>query len=301
MTPVYRPLAYVFTSFCFGIAGGRHLPATPLMLVILVILLCAFLVWRTARGHTSIILPPALFLVLGMLASAGIPDPDKPPDSVQQLLQRKSALLIGAVTHTSEQLPNRVRMSLSLEAFKQDDGWRPIAGNMILNIRQCRKQWLIGQRLIGRVRLKPVRNFNNPGSFDYRQYHANQRTWVRGYARNDAELVPLDRPKHLLDRVLNFVRTKSRTLLEVWLPPDHANLYRALLLGERSALSIELRELLYDVGVGHLLAISGLHLGMVAGLAFLIFHLFIVRIPALVGRWGARPATWTSRDCQGQN
>ena len=47
---------------------------------------------------------------------------------------------------------------------------------------------------------------------------------------------------------------------------DHAALQRALLLADRSSLSHALRGLLQRTGTAHLLAISGLHVGMVAGL-----------------------------------
>jgi len=38
-----------------------------------------------------------------------------------------------------------------------------------------------------------------------------------------------------------------------------------------------------------LLAISGLHLGLVAGFAFLVCYFVALRIPTVAGRWGARP------------
>jgi competence protein ComEC len=176
-----------------------------------------------------------------------------------------------------------------LEAFKKADSWHTVSGNLLLNIRECRQQWSVAQRLLGRIRLKPIRNFGNPGGFDYRQYLANQRIWLRGHVRRDTDLVAMGQPEHDWGYLLDSIRARSRAFLVAWLPPDLAGLYRALLLGERYALSAELRELLYDAGIGHLLAISGLHLGLVAGFAFLAFHFVLVRIPAVTGRWGARP------------
>jgi len=143
--------------------------------------------------------------------------------------------------------------------------------------------------LAGRVRIRPVRNFNNPGAFDYRQYLADQRIWLRGYVRSDIHLVPLNKPERNWNYFLDATRTRIRAFIEGWLPPDLAGLYRSLLLGERYALSAGLREVLYNSGIGHLLAISGLHLGLVAGFAFLACHFVFLRIPAVVGRWGARP------------
>jgi len=51
---------------------------------------------------------------------------------------------------------------------------------------------------------------------------------------------------------------------------EHAALLRALGLADRTAIDNDLRELLQRTGTAHLLAISGLHVGMVAGLAGLV-------------------------------
>ena len=289
MSTVHRPLFYLLISFCCGIFAGRHLPVEPFILAALAIFLCALLCFLTARGLRLLLLPLAIFVVMGALASTTIPDPAQPPATIQLLLQKKSALLMGTITHSLEHRLSSTRMVLRLEALKEGESWHTVSGNLLLTVRNCEKQWSVGQRLIGRVRIKPVRNLNNPGGFNYRQYLADQRIWVRGYVRQDAELVPLDKPDRGLSYLLDNIRTRSRVFLEAWLPPDLAGLYRALLLGERYGLRAELRELLYNAGIGHLLAISGLHLGLVAGFAFLIFHFFLVRIVAVTGRWGARP------------
>ncbi len=52
--------------------------------------------------------------------------------------------------------------------------------------------------------------------------------------------------------------------------PQLSGLLQALLLGTRDALAPKLRELFLDLGVFHLLAISGLHVGIVAGFVFLL-------------------------------
>ena len=289
MVFVHRPLICLLISFCCGIIAGRYLPIPPLILAAMACIIAALLLWRILRGHTSYLIPPLLFVLIGGLASAGIPDPDQIPNGIQRLLEHDSVVLMGNIGRPPQQGADRTRLHMRLEAFKEGDDWRTVSGNLLLTIRECRKRWLIGQRLIGRVWVRPIRNFNNPGGFDYRQYLASQRIWASGYVRRDTDLVPVGIPQDPWANMLHRVRTRSRAFLEHRLTPDNAGLYRALLLGERFALAAELRELLYNAGVGHLLAISGLHLGMVAGFLFLAFHFVFVRTPAFVSRWGARP------------
>ena len=69
---------------------------------------------------------------------------------------------------------------------------------------------------------------------------------------------------------------------------DHAALKRALLLADRSAVSSELRGLLQRTGTAHLLAISGLHVGMVAGLVGAWAAWFLAPLAPLGLAWHRR-------------
>ena len=69
------------------------------------------------------------------------------------------------------------------------------------------------------------------------------------------------------------------------LPPGPGrSLVRALVLGQRGELGTPVREAFAATGAAHLLAISGLHLGMVWGLAYLILRLMLAAWPALALR-----------------
>ncbi|UTW57473.1 ComEC family competence protein [Kordiimonas sp. SCSIO 12603] len=58
----------------------------------------------------------------------------------------------------------------------------------------------------------------------------------------------------------------------------------ALLVGEKSYLSEETKENLRKAGLAHLLAISGLHIGLVAAIGFFVFEYIFALIPALAFR-----------------
>ena len=286
---LYRPLFQLVFSFISGIVIGHHLFPEPVIFFVLAFCFCVLLFFFLVKGRKAWFLPSIVFVLIGIVASSRIPNPDHPSHSIQELLQKKNVILTGTVTHPLEQGPTRSRMILNLASFKKGDSWQTVSGNLLLSIRNCQKPWPVGQRLAARVRIRPVRNFNNPGTFDYRQHLANQRIWVRGYVRSDMDLVPLDKPRRNLNFFLHGLRSKVRAFLEGCLPPDVSGLYRSLLLGERYALSVDLQELLYNAGIGHLLAISGLHLGLVAGFSFLVCYFVLARIPPVAGRWGARP------------
>ncbi|NBD95928.1 MAG: DNA internalization-related competence protein ComEC/Rec2 [Gammaproteobacteria bacterium] len=112
--------------------------------------------------------------------------------------------------------------------------------------------------------LAPPVGRDNPGGFDYERYLLANRVGATGSVRGRPRLLsddpgdrPLDRQRQRLSDII-----QSETV-----DRDVAALKRALGVADRAGMSPELAELLRRTGTAHLLAISGLHIGMVAGLA----------------------------------
>jgi len=291
MAPVHRPVLHLLVSFGVGIALGRHLHLDSLYLFGLAVLLLVWLSWRTSRGAAVRVLPHLLFVTLGVLAICDAPDPDRPPPGLPHLSQRQEVLLIGKIAAPPKQYPDKTRLIVDLEQCRLADGMQPVASGLLLTIVSCQKEWSVGQRFIGRVVLRPIRNFNNPGGFDYRRYLADQGIWLQGMARSDAQLIPLSTPEASpwMGQVLASILSRSRAFLDAWLPPDLAALFRALVIGDDYALSDVVLEGMYAAGLGHLIAISGFNLALVAGLAFLVLRVLLAQVSGLAGRWGVSP------------
>ena len=114
-------------------------------------------------------------------------------------------------------------------------------------------------RLEGRLETPP--RFDD---FDYREYLARQGiAAVMPFPR--AALVDEGRGSWALGRVY-ALRHRLAGSLEEGLPQPHASLAQAVLLGLRSGLPDGVREDFLETGTGHLLAISGLHVGVLLGL-----------------------------------
>ncbi|MCU7554289.1 DNA internalization-related competence protein ComEC/Rec2 [Alteromonas sp. ASW11-19] len=113
----------------------------------------------------------------------------------------------------------------------------------------------VGQRVNMVARLKPVHGLANPGGFDYHRHLVSQGVAARGYIREMTILSPsagignLRQP--LTNHLLQHAQSDPR-----WL--------RALLLGDRSALTPGDWQMLQETGTAHLFSVSGMHVGVVA-------------------------------------
>lgn len=127
------------------------------------------------------------------------------------------------------------------------------------------------------LRLQPPHGRLNPGGPDRYRHLLSQRIGASGSVvtyegRRDAGGVRgmVDRRRQYLAERLQAETTRL----------DAAALFRALGLADRSAMRPELADLLRRTGTAHLLAISGLHVGMVAGLFGLLGGLILAPVLA---------------------
>jgi len=125
-----------------------------------------------------------------------------------------------------------------------------------------------GERWRLRVRLKRPVGFMNPGSFDYEGWLFQHRLRATGYVSTgsvNSRLEPAGpwRP--------DAWRFRLRERIHAALPDGAFRpLVVALALGDQSAIPAHAWTLLNRTGTNHLLAISGLHIGLVAALALVV-------------------------------
>jgi competence protein ComEC len=118
-----------------------------------------------------------------------------------------------------------------------------------------------GQHMNLIVRLKQPHGVKNPGGFDYEAWLFKEGIRATGYIRgidNEAQLWPSRINIHTL-------RYHLRNKLEIIFKDSdqYFGLILALLIGDRSKIKSDQQDVLIRTGTGHLLAISGLHIGFV--------------------------------------
>jgi competence protein ComEC len=132
-----------------------------------------------------------------------------------------------------------------------------------------------GDRLLFAAAIRPVATSGNPEAFDYGAYLARQRIFHQAFLRGGDWQLLENKDRFHWRRSLHQLRTRALTRLRQALP-DAASygLAAALLLGSKGQLPQELKESYAEVGVAHVLAVSGLHVGILAfGLLFLLNRL----------------------------
>ena len=115
------------------------------------------------------------------------------------------------------------------------------------------------------VRLSRPAGSVNPGLFDYEGWLFMQAIAATGYVRQPKSAVRVGRGS--LRAMHHRIRLRLRDFIDD-LGVEHAGLLTALAIGESSGIERMDWQVLSRTGTNHLFVISGLHVGLVAGMAF---------------------------------
>ncbi len=132
------------------------------------------------------------------------------------------------------------------------------------------KHYHYGDRLLVKGKLGLPTGPRNPGGFDYNKFMLSQGAGAHLYlSPGRAVLLPPAETSGLLAGIYTWKESTLAFFAEN-LPRDQASLLGGILFGLRSGLSPEVEENFIAGGAAHLLAVSGLHVGLVAFLALKI-------------------------------
>jgi competence protein ComEC len=125
-----------------------------------------------------------------------------------------------------------------------------------------------GQRWQFTARLKRPRGVLNPGGFDFERWAMQHRIAATGYVRDNAGARMLGSGP-----TLDAWRLRMSGQIQTALAAQDSRFVRALALGDTRALNDADWQTLRATGLSHLLAISGFHVGVVAGFGALLVRL----------------------------
>jgi competence protein ComEC len=161
-----------------------------------------------------------------------------------------------------------------------------------INVTETRPQ--LGQYITTRAWLMPLPGPVEPGGYDFART-----LWFEGLGATGSGIgeMRVD-PERSIDMSWSWwagieaVRGTIRERIEAALPDDLAGFSAALIIGERAGIPEETRSALQISGLAHILAISGLHMSLMAGSVFWLLRAGLALVPGLalnypIKKWAA--------------
>ncbi len=189
-------------------------------------------------------------------------------DGLDSALEGQDVVVEGVVASLPEVQNRRVRFEFMPDSILKDGKEQRLPGKLLLSWYQRPPPLNVGERWRLQVRLKKPHGFMNPGGFDYEAFLFRKGIRAKGYVRK-AQGVNQRLAEASFSYPVDQVRQSLREKLDSTLGnKELKGIVMALAIGDRQHISRPQWDVLTRTGTSHLVAISGLHIGLVAGFAF---------------------------------
>ncbi|MBW1972646.1 MAG: ComEC family competence protein, partial [Deltaproteobacteria bacterium] len=237
----------------------------------LFIFLFLFLLYKKSL---SLVILTALFSLLGFFLINYTMNPKGKEKILLEMSNTKRVTLEGIVKKYLSRKKGGI-IVLNVKKILLPEREVDVKGNVRITIRYSKADFKKGDRVLMSPDLFLPKNFNNPGRFDYVRYLAQKGIHITGVINSSRDILILEKgclspPILLIEEIREKI--KEALIHSFGNSPSEA-LIETLLLGEKKRLSQNYIDIFNRAGVAHILAISGLHMGMIAFFFYFLFKL----------------------------
>lgn len=220
------------------------------------------------------ILLSVLLIHLGYLLSYAH-DARNSPTHLQHISNPEGITYIASIDSPVKINAKSIKASIKVSAQgKNSPSFQACEGKAIvyfqLDTNSVKLQY--GDQIVFQTTLKEFTPPLNPKAFDSRSYYASQNIYHQSYIPSKQWRLLEQGQGNPLYHFIYDTRSRLLEILAQHLPsPNEYAVAAALLLGAKDQLNKDLRNAYADTGAMHVLAVSGLHIGILVGLlAFLL-------------------------------
>ena len=175
---------------------------------------------------------------------------------------------LGVVDDLDQPKPNTFANRILISAVRKDSTYVPATGEVIIyhklseNLQPGEVVWIQGSP----ATIPPPKN---PNEFNYQRFLANQQIYHSHFVDNKVERLGKQNHSPIYNWVLQLTSNIQDKMDRYILTPHSNQIAKALLLGQNKYVDKEVSEAYVTAGTMHVLAVSGLHVGIVYGFFFL--------------------------------
>ncbi|MFV2004184.1 MAG: DNA internalization-related competence protein ComEC/Rec2 [Gammaproteobacteria bacterium] len=308
----YKAGMFVYAlAFLLGVISVQQLTVLPTLTQLLILLLAVFFLlcativlvikqsWQVQNNYFTLTIAVILLFTIGIV-TAVLYSKQQLSYRLDEALTGKNLLVNGYISNIPTVNEKVQRFEFYVESYRilgSDRKTQLLQETTLQFPRKIRLSWYYGSPVNAadkwqfEVRLKPPHGFINPGGFDYEGWLFQHGLHATGYVRKSA--LNLQQDAVVNDSLLGIItgtRQQIGRQIDAIAADNTAEttsfaLIKALAIGDKSSISKQQWHVLTATGTSHLMAISGLHIGLAALFAFVLIRrlvpAFIVkRVPA---------------------
>ncbi|WP_146947823.1 ComEC/Rec2 family competence protein [Cyclobacterium qasimii] len=209
-----------------------------------------------------------LSLIFSGMFVASSRDVDLMPEHLVHFPKIKNYL--AEVQEADQIKPNSKGNLVFVYAIENSEGWKPASGQVQI-YHQSSKPLLPGTTILIKGAPQLIPTPTNPSMFDYSTYMERKGVYFTHFIGEKFSVLSTPQKASWSSTVIawrQYLADKIGTYIE---NPHAVQISTALLLGQKNDMDTNLKDAYATAGAMHILAVSGLHVGIIYGFFFLIF------------------------------
>ncbi len=269
------PFVWLFIPFAIGINcfDNLFLSDSLIYIFILVCLFSFFVSKNVFKNSYSFVFPwvtGVLLFFLGVVFTRFYLD-----NKNNTLLFGKELKMIGYVDALGTTKSGYTKCELKITAFVDQNKVSSCGNNLLVICKEISSSNIdIGDQLVVFGQVQRFKYFHNPGEFNAPRYYKYKKIDAVCFVdANNYRTLPFKNSISFLNHFLRVRNELSHSLSEV-LSGEELNLAQALVLGDRDGLDSSTNDAFANTGAMHILAVSGLHVGILMQILIKVFSFF---------------------------
>lgn len=274
------PLFHALIPFLIGLllSYAAKWPVTVCLSFFAFLLLMTFIIWRSKPGYLQ--LQPVrtafagiLWFAFGLLVFS-TRDFRTDAKGIHPFLNRE-VVVSGEIREVKQGIGGKQQLLLAAEQVFTSDSVVSCRGKVLVNVMDDEQVFHCGEVIVLDGGLLPVTALNNPGEFDAVAFYESRK--VGAYVFTSGQTIVKTGERTSLNSILTGWRDFLAGNMEQHLDGTFLAISKALILGDKSDLDAETMNAFSTTGSMHVLAVSGLHIGLI----LLLFQ----RVLGIFSRW----------------
>ena len=266
---MYRPFLFFASFFVYGIVMGSFIEIPGISVAISIVSLLISIITNNKKTR-MVLLVIAIVLFGAFYYNFRL---DKMAGTIVDFAEKEQTL-VGVVSDAPTVKKDRVIYDVKALYLPQEEGDRSVTGKVRLSslVDDNSTIYRYGDiiKFTGKLKIPPGRR--NPNGFDYRAYLLQKGISTTMFSR-EIENIGKHKTNSFVAAALNL-REHLTAFYESYLPTNLSSLMVGIALGIKDNIPGETMKAVKNGGVAHVLAVSGLHTGIIYAALELIFHRF---------------------------
>ncbi|OGW51778.1 MAG: DNA internalization-related competence protein ComEC/Rec2 [Nitrospirae bacterium RBG_19FT_COMBO_42_15] len=200
-------------------------------------------------------------------------------NDISKYIDREKTIIEGVVYQPPEEYERKDIVYIKTQKVYINDRVRQAAGRLRLSIYNNDIKLRYGDIIRFEAKLKKPRSFWNPGTFDYEAYLARKGVYALASIGEKNQIEIIGNTGNMFFIRLFEMRDRIKKAVTNSLTGPPAAILLAMIIGNTTGLTDEIRDTFMASGTTHILSISGSHLGLIVVFIFLITRFIIGLLP----------------------